>query len=61
MLPANGRENLIARLDRVSQISHDFGYGVGDSMDYLLAGPLLRQTCRKCCWAPYHGRREDDG
>lgn len=37
MLPANGRENLIARLDRVRQISHDFGYGVGDSMDYLLA------------------------
>ena len=29
--------NLIARLDRVRQISHDFGYGVGDSMDYLLA------------------------
>jgi hypothetical protein len=37
MLPANGRDNLIARLDRVRQISHDFGYGVGDSMDYLLA------------------------
>ena len=37
MLPANDRDNLIARLDRVRQISHDFGYGVGDSMDYLLA------------------------
>ena len=37
MLPANGRDDLIARLDRVRQISHDFGYGVGDSMDYLLA------------------------
>jgi hypothetical protein len=36
-LPANGRDNLIARLDRVRQISHGFGYGVGDDMDYLLA------------------------
>lgn len=25
------------RLDRVREISHDFGYGVGDDMDYLLA------------------------
>jgi hypothetical protein len=25
------------RLDRVRQISHDFGYGVGDDMDYLVA------------------------
>ena len=37
MLPTDGRENLIARLDRVRQISHDFGYGVGDDMDYLMA------------------------
>ena len=36
-LPSNGRDNLIVRLDRVRQISHGFGYGVGDDMDYLLA------------------------
>jgi hypothetical protein len=36
-LPANGRDGLIARLDRVREISHAFGYGVGDDMDYLLA------------------------
>jgi len=36
-LPANGRDSLIARLNRVREISHDFGYGVGDDMDYLLA------------------------
>jgi len=28
---------LIARLDRVRVISHNFGYGVGDNMDSLLA------------------------
>lgn len=36
-LPANGKVSLIARLDRVREISHNFGYGVGDAMDYLLA------------------------
>ena len=36
-LPTNGRDGLIARLDRVREISHAFGYGVGDDMDYLLA------------------------
>jgi len=29
--------SLMARLDRVRQISHNFGYGVGDAMDELLA------------------------
>ena len=28
---------LIIRLDRVRVISHNFGYGVGDDMDALLA------------------------
>ena len=37
MLPADVRDRLIARLDRVREISHDFGYGVGDDMDYLMA------------------------
>jgi hypothetical protein len=35
-LSANDKLSLIARLDRVREISHDFGYGVGDAMDYLL-------------------------
>ena len=36
-LSATGRDGLIARLDRVREISHAFGYGVGDDMDFLLA------------------------
>jgi hypothetical protein len=36
-LPAYGKVSRIARLDRVRDIGHDFGYGVGDDMDYLLA------------------------
>jgi hypothetical protein len=36
-LPASDRNALIARLDRVRIISHNFGYGVGDDMDSLLA------------------------
>ena len=36
-LSANDRNPLIARLDRVRIISHNFGYGVGDDMDSLLA------------------------
>ncbi len=36
-LPMAQRDSLWERLDRVRRISHDFGYGVGDDMDYLLA------------------------
>ena len=36
-LSASDRNALIARLDRVRIISHNFGYGVGDDMDSLLA------------------------
>ena len=36
-LPAPDRDVLIARLDRVRVISHNFGYGVGNDMDSLLA------------------------
>ena len=36
-LPAPDRAVLITRLDRVRVISHNFGYGVGDDMDSLLA------------------------
>lgn len=30
------RDSLLERLDEVSRISHDFGYGLGDEMDDLL-------------------------
>jgi hypothetical protein len=36
-LSAGGRKPLITRLDKVRAISHQFGYGVGDDMDSLLA------------------------
>lgn len=35
---AAARDALLARLDAVRRISHDFGYGVGDELDTLLAG-----------------------
>lgn len=36
-LPEDRRPELLARLDAVRRISHDIGYGVGDSMGDLLA------------------------
>jgi hypothetical protein len=36
-LPAPRSDDLIIRLDRVRVTSHKFGYGVGDSMDFLLS------------------------
>jgi hypothetical protein len=36
-LSPNRRNDLVRRLDRVRTISHDFGYGVGDDMDFLLS------------------------
>ncbi len=36
-LSGSDRDALIARLDRVRVVSHNFGYGVGDYMDSLLA------------------------
>jgi hypothetical protein len=36
-LPTSDRNALMARLDRVRVISHNFGHGVGDDMDSLLA------------------------
>ena len=36
-LSASDRNPLIARLDKVPAISHNFGYSVGDDMDSLLA------------------------
>lgn len=36
-LPETARPTLLERLDEVRSISHNFGYGVGDDMDELLA------------------------
>lgn len=36
-LPQHCKPALMARLDSVRHISHNFGYGVGDDMDDLLA------------------------
>ena len=36
-LPEDGRPEMLARLDAVRRVSHNFGYGVGDNMDDLLA------------------------
>jgi hypothetical protein len=36
-LPADRKNGLVARLECVRVTSHDFGYGVGDEMDYLLS------------------------
>lgn len=36
-LSASDRHALIARLDKVRAVSHNFSYGVGDDMDSLLA------------------------
>ena len=36
-LPADRRNGLVARLEHVRDTSHNFGYGVGDHMDYLLS------------------------
>ena len=36
-LPPGSRDGLVARLDAVRSISHNFGYGVGEEMDSILA------------------------
>ena len=36
-LLANDRDDFVTRLSRVREISHRFGYGVGDDMDFLLS------------------------
>jgi hypothetical protein len=41
-LPASDRNPLIARLDTVRTLSHNFGYGVGDDMDSLFAKCLRK-------------------
>jgi len=41
-LPASDRHPLVARLDKVRTISHNFGYGVGDDMDSQLTKYLKK-------------------
>jgi hypothetical protein len=41
-LSADRRAELVSRLDRVRVIGHEFGYGVGDDMDFLLSKFTLR-------------------
>ena len=41
-LSTDRRDDLLARLDRVRAISHEFGYGVGDDMDFLLSKATRR-------------------
>jgi hypothetical protein len=36
-LSPDRRDDLVSRLDRVRTISHDFGYGVGEDMDFLFS------------------------
>ena len=44
-LPADSRDALIARLDRVRSISRNFGYGVSDDMDFIFA-KYTERSCR---------------
>ena len=46
-LSAHRRDDLITRLDRVRVIGHEFGYGVGDAMDFLLS-----KYTRRCADGP---------
>lgn len=41
-LPVPQRDDLLARLDDVRSAAHDFGYGVGEVMDSILANALDR-------------------
>ena len=41
-LSAHRRDDLITRLDRVRVIGHEFGYGVGDDMDFLFSKYTLK-------------------
>jgi hypothetical protein len=48
-LPADTRDALIARLDRVRSMSHKCGYGVGDDMDSILAKYTKRKDRPSQC------------
>jgi hypothetical protein len=44
------RSGLLTRLDRVRNISHEFGYGVGDEMDVLLSEFVPSVQHRDAAW-----------
>jgi hypothetical protein len=49
-LAGNARRGLLTRLDRVRNISHEFGYGVGDEMDVLLSEFVPAFQHRGAAW-----------
>jgi hypothetical protein len=49
-LAGYARKVLLTRLDRVRNISHEFGYGVGDEMDVLLSGFVPSLQHRGAAW-----------
>ena len=49
-LAGNARRGLLTRLDRVRNISHEFGYGVGDEMDVLLSEFVPSFRPRGAAW-----------
>jgi hypothetical protein len=49
-LTAHVQDGLLARLDRVRSISHEFGYGVGDDMDVLLSEVVPSFQHRGASW-----------
>ena len=49
-LAGNARRGLLTRLDRVRNISHEFGYGVGEEMDVLLSEFVPAFQHRGAAW-----------
>jgi hypothetical protein len=49
-LAGDARRVLLTRLDRVRNISHEFGYGVGDEMDVLLSEFVPSFQHRGAAW-----------
>jgi len=49
-LAGNARRGLLTRLDRVRNISREFGYGVGDEMDVLLSEFVPSFRPRGAAW-----------
>lgn len=49
-LAGYARRGLLTRLDRVRNISHEFGYGVGDEMDVLLSEFVPSFQHRGAAW-----------
>jgi len=46
-LPTEQWKRFLTRLDQVRRISHDFGYGVGDEMDCLMAESTKKPAARR--------------